>query len=245
MSRIVYGVRPVEEALKAKRVQTLFVADGLEDERGQSGRGVLDAAKQAGVQPVSQPRAALDSLCKGGVHQGVVAVTGEYPYASVEEILHASMKSGRAPLVLVLDGVQDPQNLGALVRTAHVVGADGIVIPRDRAVQVTPTVVKASAGATEHTRIAIVTNVSRTLEELKAGGLWTCGAVATEAPTPWKTDFTVPLALVLGAEGKGIRPLVQKSCDLLVRIPMTGQVASLNVGAAGAMLLYEVTRQRA
>ncbi|MEO6953597.1 MAG: 23S rRNA (guanosine(2251)-2'-O)-methyltransferase RlmB [Polyangia bacterium] len=245
MSRIVYGVRPVEEALKARRVQALFVADGLEEERGHAARGVLEAAKQHNVHPVAQPRAALDGLCKGGVHQGVVAVAGEYPYASVEEILHASMKSGRAPLIVVLDGVQDPQNLGALVRTCHVAGADGVIIPRDRAVQVTPAVVKASAGATEHTRIALVTNVARTLEELKEGGLWTCGAVASEAPTPWKTDLTVPLALVLGAEGKGIRPLVQKSCDLLVRIPMMGQVASLNVGAAGAMLLYEVTRQRA
>lgn len=242
--RLVYGVRPVEEALRARRVHALFVADGLEDERGGPGKAVLDAAKQANVQPVTRPRAALDVLTKGGVHQGVVAVTGEYPYASVEEILHAATKDERVPLVLVLDGVQDPQNFGALVRTAHVVGVDGIVIQRDRAVAVTPAVVKASAGATEHTRIAIVTNIARTLEELKAAGLWTCGAVAQEGEVPWKVDMKVPLALVLGAEGKGIRPLVLRSCDLLVRIPMTGKVASLNVGAAGAMLLYESARQR-
>jgi 23S rRNA (guanosine2251-2'-O)-methyltransferase len=148
-------------------------------------------------------------------------------------------------LVLVLDGIQDPQNFGALVRTAHVVGVDGIVIPRDRQVAVTAAVVKASAGATEHAKIALVTNVARTLEELKAAGLWICGAVAQDGEAPWKIDMKVPLALVLGAEGKGIRPLVLRGCDLLVRIPMIGKVASLNVGAAGAMLLYEAARQRA
>ncbi len=245
MARLVYGVRPVEEALRAKRVQALFVADGIEDDKQGAAQGVLAAAKLAGVQPVAHSRAALDELCKGGVHQGVVAVTGEYPYASVEQILVAAEKAGRPALVLVLDGVQDPQNLGALVRTAHVVGADGIIIPRDRAVAITPSVVKASAGATEHARIALVTNVARTLEELKESKLWVCGAVAEGGVAPWKIDMKVPLALVLGAEGKGIRPLVLRGCDLLVRIPMVGKVASLNVGAAGAMLMYETARQRA
>ena len=243
--RLVYGVRPVEEALRAKRVQALFIADGLADDRGGVGRGVLEAAKVMNIHPVTRPRAALDELAQGGVHQGVLAVTGEYPYASVEQILHAANNSGKPPLVLVLDGVQDPQNFGALVRTAHVSGVDGIIIPRDRAVAVTPAVVKSSAGATEHARIALVTNVARTLEEIKEAGLWTCGAVADGGQSPWKIDMKVPLALVLGAEGKGIRPLVLKGCDLSACIPMSGKVASLNVGVAGAMLLYEVTRQRA
>ena len=165
----------------------------------------------------------------------------------MEQIVHAAKKNetGKAPLILVLDGVQDPQNFGALVRTAHVVGVDGIIIPRDRAVAVTPAVVKASAGATEHALIALVTNVARTLEELKEDGLWMCGAVAEGGQAPWKIDLKVPLALVLGAEGKGIRPLVLRGCDLQVQIPMTGKVASLNVGVAGAMLLYEASRQRA
>jgi 23S rRNA (guanosine2251-2'-O)-methyltransferase len=198
------------------------------------------------VQPVPRPRAGLDELAKGGVHQGVVAVVGEYNYAQLDELLALAKKSGRPPLVLVLDSVQDPQNLGALVRTAHVVGAHGVVIPKDRAVGVTPAVVKASAGATEHVRIATVTNVARALEELKEAGLWIAGAVAAgDSKAPWEIDFTVPIALVLGAEGKGIRPLVQRGCDLLVQIPMEGEVASLNVGAAGAMLLYEIVRQRA
>jgi len=243
MSRVVYGVRPVEEALRARRVHALFIAEGLEDDERGPIKAVLDAAKLAAVPPMPRAKAALDALAKGGVHQGVLAITGEYPYATVEQILTAE-RGNRPPLVLVLDGLQDPQNFGALVRTAHVVGVDGIVIPRDRQVQVTPAVVKASAGATEHARIALVTNVARTLEELKQAGLWICGAVAQEGEPPWRIDMKVPLALVLGAEGRGIRPLVLRGCDLFVRIPMIGKVASLNVGAAGAMLLYEAARQR-
>lgn len=243
MSRVVYGVRPVEEALRAGRVQALFVAEGQEDARGPL-KSIIDAAKAASVPPVPRAKAALDALAKHGVHQGVVAITGEYPYADVEDILAAAQAAGGPPLVLVLDGITDPQNLGALVRTAHVVGVHGIVIPRDRAVGVTPAVVKASAGATEHAKIALVTNVARTLDELKQAGLWVCGAVAQDGEPPWQIDMKAPLALVLGAEGKGIRPLVLRGCDLFVRIPMVGRVASLNVGAAGAMLLYEAARQR-
>jgi 23S rRNA (guanosine2251-2'-O)-methyltransferase len=244
VARVVYGVRPVEEALRARRVQALFVAEGSEEDLRGPLRAVLEAAKAAGIQPTPRARAALDAFAKGGVHQGVVAIGGEYPYSTIEQILAASASAQRIPLVLVLDGVQDPQNLGALVRTAHVVGVDGIVIPKDRAVGVTAAVVKASAGATEHARIALVTNVARALEELKSAGLWVCGAVAQEGEPPWKIDMKAALALVLGAEGKGIRPLVLRGCDLLVRIPMIGKVASLNVGAAGAMLLYEAARQR-
>jgi 23S rRNA (guanosine2251-2'-O)-methyltransferase len=175
----------------------------------------------------------------------VVAVVGEYNYAQLDELIQAAERSGRPPLLLVLDSVQDPQNFGALVRTAHVAGAHGIIIPKDRAVGVTPAVVKTSAGATEHVRIATVVNVARALEELKEANVWIAGAVAAGgSKAPWEIDFTVAIALVLGAEGKGIRPLVLRGCDLLVKIPMLGKVASLNVGAAGAMLLYEVVRQR-
>jgi 23S rRNA (guanosine2251-2'-O)-methyltransferase len=241
MSRIVYGVHPVREALKSGRVQTLFV---LEGDSGPALREINDAAQKANVQPISRARTALDALATGGTHQGVVAITGEYPYAQLDEILDSAKREGRPPLVLVLDSVQDPQNFGALVRTAHVVGFHGIVIPKDRAVGVTAVVVKASAGATEHMRIALVVNVARALEELKKAGVWVVGAVAAGGDAPWKTDLTGPTALVLGAEGKGIRPLVLRGCDLLVRIPMTGKVASLNVGAAGAMLMYEAARQR-
>ena len=242
MARVVYGIHPVREALRSGRVQALFVAEG---EAGAALKEIFDAARAVNVQPVAQLRTQLDALAPGGVHQGAVAIVGEYNYAQLDELLLIAERDGRPPLILVVDSVQDPQNLGALVRTAHVAGAHGIVIPKDRAVGVTPSVVKTSAGATEHVRIATVVNIARALEELKAGQVWIAGAVAAGgSKAPWEIDFTVPIALVLGAEGKGIRPLVLRGCDLLVKIPMFGKVASLNVGAAGAMLLYEVVRQR-
>lgn len=242
MARLVYGVHPVREAIKAGRVQALFVVEG---DASPAMRELLDAARAANVQPVGRPRQVLDALVHGLSHQSAVAVTGEYPYVEPEEILDAAGAAGAPPLVMVLDSVQDPQNLGAIIRTAHVVGAHGLVIPKDRAVGVTPAVVKASAGASEHMKIATVVNVARMLEQLKTAGLWIVGAVAAGGEPPWKIDLAGPTALVLGAEGKGIRPLVLRGCDLLVRIPMAGRVASLNVGAAASMLLYEVARQRA
>jgi len=243
MARVVYGVHPVREALRSGKVQALFVAEG---ETGPALKEILDAARTANVQPIAHVRTQLDALAHGGVHQGAVAVVGEYNYAQLDELVQVAKRAGKPPLLLVLDSVQDPQNLGALVRTAHVAGVHGVVIPKDRAVGVTPTVVKASAGATEHVKIATVVNIARALEELKEAEVWVAGAVAAGgSKAPWEIDFTVPVAIVLGAEGKGIRPLVLRGCDLLVKIPMFGKVASLNVGAAGAMLLYEVVRQRA
>jgi 23S rRNA (guanosine2251-2'-O)-methyltransferase len=241
MARVVYGVHPVREALKTGRVQALFV---LEGESGPALREIFDAAQKANLQPVPRTRAALDLLAHNGVHQGAVAITGEYPYVDVVDILEAAKRSGKPPLIIVLDSVQDPQNLGSLVRSAHVLGAHGVIIPKDRAVGVTATVVKAAAGATEHTYIAQATNLARALEELKAAGVWVAGAVAQGGEPPWKVDLKGPIALVLGAEGKGIRPLVLRGCDLLIQIPMAGRVASLNVGAAGSCLLYEAVRQR-
>jgi 23S rRNA (guanosine2251-2'-O)-methyltransferase len=242
MKRLIYGTHPVREALRAGRVQALFV---LEGESGPQLKEVCEAARAAQVAPVPRARAAIDALVHGAKHQGAVAVVGEYPYAHLDEIIAEADASNRSPLVMVLDSVQDPQNFGALLRTAHVVGAHGVVIPKDRAVGVTATVVKAAAGATEHVKIAAVVNLARALAELKQAGLWIAGAVAADGKAPWQIDLGVPLALVLGSEGKGIRPLVLRSCDLLVKIPMRGQVASLNVAAAGAMLLYEIVRQRA
>ncbi len=242
MARVVYGVHPVREALRSGKVQALFVAEG---ESGAALKEILDAARAANVQSLPHLRSQLDALAHGGVHQGVVAVVGEYNYAQLDELIRVAERAGEPPLLLVLDSVQDPQNLGALVRTAHVAGVHGIVIPKDRAVGITPTVVKTSAGATEHLKIATVVNIARALEELKQAQVWIAGAVAAGgSKAPWEIDFTVPVAIVLGAEGKGIRPLVLRGCDLLVKIPMFGKVASLNVGAAGAMLLYEVVRQR-
>lgn len=244
MSRLVYGVHPVEELLRSrgKEVSLLYLAEG---DASPPLRALADSARRARVLVESLPRAELDALCGGGVHQGVAAVAGELRYPDPHQLLDEVLARGEEPLLLVLDSVQDPQNLGALVRSAHVLGAHGVVLPRDRAAHVTPSVVKASAGATEHLPIAVCVNLARTLDELKERGVWIAGAVAGgEARAPWALDLAGPLALVLGAEGKGLRPLVRKSCDLLVEIPMVGQVASLNVSAAGAVLLYEALRQR-
>jgi 23S rRNA (guanosine2251-2'-O)-methyltransferase len=241
-NRLVYGVRPVEELLRSKReVAVIYTALG---ERSPQIATIAEAARARGVGVTPRERAELDALTDGKLNQGVVAVTGEYRYFSADEIVARATAKLASPLILVLDGVQDPQNLGALIRSAHILGADGIVLPKDRAAQVTAAVVKASAGATEHTAIAQCTNVSRTLEDFKQSGIWTVAAVADGGEPPWKIDFRQPTALVLGAEGKGVRPLVARTCDLRVKIPMAGQVASLNVAAAGAMLLYEALRQR-
>jgi 23S rRNA (guanosine2251-2'-O)-methyltransferase len=241
VARLVYGVHPVREAIRAGRVQALFIAEG---DTGQALRQVVDAAKEAAVMAVPRMRPVLDGLARGGNHQGAVAIVGDYVYAGLEEVIEKA-KAAPNPLILVLDSIQDPQNLGAIIRTAHVAGVHGIVIPKDRAAAVTPTVVKASAGATEHSHIAQVTNVARALEEMKEQSFWIIGAVAQGGVEPWKVDMKGPVALVLGGEGKGIRPLVLRGCDLLARIPMAGQVASLNVAAAGAILMYEAARQRA
>ncbi len=240
MSRLLFGTHAVENALRSRRVEMIFVVDA-EVKRLAS---LLELARQAKIPISERSRSELDSFAHGGLHQGICAVAGEFQYSSVEAILAAGKEAGRSPLVLVLDGVQDPQNLGALVRSAHVFGCDGVIVPRDRAVHVNATVVKASAGATEHMRIALCTNVARTLEELKAAGLWIAGSETANSQPPWSCDLTVPLALVLGAEGAGIRPLVLRGCDMRVCIPMQGNVGSLNVAAAGASLLYEILRQR-
>jgi 23S rRNA (guanosine2251-2'-O)-methyltransferase len=179
-------------------------------------------------------------MAEGKPHQGVVATSGEFEYWAIEDIL-----AQKPTLLLVLDGVQDPQNLGALVRSANVLGVDGVIVPKDRAAQVTATVVKASAGATEHTRIAQVTNISRALEQIREAEIWIVGTAVEGTSWPWQVDFKLPTAIVLGSEGKGMRPLVREHCDVLCKIPMHGQVESLNVSASGAILLYEVTRQRA
>jgi 23S rRNA (guanosine2251-2'-O)-methyltransferase len=175
-------------------------------------------------------------------HQGVVAVTSSKQYADLDDIVEA--KRGEYALIVVLDGVEDPHNLGAILRTADAAGADGLVIPERRAVGVTGTVAKTSAGASEHLPIAKVTNIARTLEELKARELWTVGLDERGKQTYDSIDYKMNCALVLGAEGKGLHDLVAKKCDFLVSIPMLGKVPSLNVSVAAGVVLYEVVRQR-
>jgi 23S rRNA (guanosine2251-2'-O)-methyltransferase len=242
--RIVYGVNPVRELLRAggEGVSELWLADGAARggplaELERLGRGARTKVRVA-------PRQKLDRLAGTDRHQGAVAVVADYRYAEPEELLASARSSGRPPLLVVLDGVEDPQNLGAVIRSAHALGAHGVVIPKDRAVGVTAAAAKASAGAVERCPVARVTNVSKTLEALQGEGVWSV-ALAADGERPLASlDLRGPIALVLGSEGEGIRPLVRRTCDLSASIPMTGGFESLSVSSAAAIALYEASRQR-
>ena len=238
---VIYGINAVGEALKSRGrgFEYVGVARERHDHRVQR---IIDECRRVGVAVRFVTRQDIDRLAGTASHQGVVAVTSAKTYAEVEEIL--GRRRGEHALVVVLDGVEDPYNLGAIIRTADGAGADGVLIPERRAAGVTATVAKASAGAVEHMPIAKITNVARTLEELKNRNVWTVG-LDERAPQAYDAlDYNMDCALVLGAEGKGLHELVRKKCDFLVSIPMLGQVASLNVSVAAAVVLYEIARQR-
>ena len=242
MSRLVYGVGPVRELVKA-RAQAVHVVYLLGGEQNPALKDLVKLCNERKVALEERERGELDALASSDArHQGVIAITGEFQYADLDDVLDAV--TGR-PLIVFLDGVEDPRNLGAIVRSAHVLGAHAVVVAKDRAAPVTPVTVKTSAGATEHLPICRVTNIVRALESVKERGLWVVGAFAKRAQAPSAVDLTGPIALVLGAEGRGIRALVERNCDHRVEIPMTGHVASLNVSVAAGILLYEASRQRA
>jgi 23S rRNA (guanosine2251-2'-O)-methyltransferase len=242
--RHLYGINPVLEALRARpdQLERLLVAEGHLS--ASAAAEILSRARDGGVKVERVPRERLNGLTAGGVHQGVVARVRTFEYATVEDILAVAASSGRPPLVVVLDGIQDPHNLGAIIRSAHALGAHGVIIAQDRAAQVTGAVAKASAGAVEHCAVARVTNVRRALEELKEAGLWVAAADPGGTVTLPEASLDGPLALVVGAEGPGVRKGVLDACDHRVRIPMLGKVASLNASVSAALLLYEVLCQR-
>lgn len=243
--RVVYGVNPVRELLAARAgdVAVVYVAAG---KSGGALRDLRAAARRAGVAVEDREPAELARLAGGGLHQGVVAVAGAFAYADLGAVLADVAAAGRPALLVVLDGVQDPQNLGAVIRSAAALGADAVVIPQDRAAGVTAAAVKASAGATEHVPVVQVVNLSRALDTMRAAGVWPVAAVMEGGVAPSALDLTVPTAVVLGAEGRGLRPLVAKHCDFRASIPMAADgVASLNVSVAAGVLLYEARRQRA
>jgi 23S rRNA (guanosine2251-2'-O)-methyltransferase len=238
---VIYGIHAVEEALKARgrAFEYVGVARERKDSRVQR---VIESCRTAGVAVRFLPRAQVERLAGNASHQGVVAVASAKAYSDLDEVLER--RRGEHAFVVVLDGVEDPHNLGAILRTADAAGADGVVIPERRAVGVTATVAKASAGASEHLPIARVTNISRALEELKAREVWTVG-LDERAPQSYdQLDYKMHCALVVGAEGKGLHDLVRKRCDFLVSIPMLGKVPSLNVSVAAAVVMYEMARQR-
>lgn len=238
---VLYGIHAVSEALKTRGrgFQQVAVARERHDARLQK---ILEQCRAAGVPVRHVPREELDRLANRAPHQGVVAITAEKEYGDVDDLLAA--KRGQHAFLLLLDGIEDPHNLGAIIRTADAAGADGIVIPERRAVGVTATVAKASSGAVEHVPIARVTNVARTLEDLKQRNIWTVGLDERGPQSYDQLDYNMDCALVLGAEGKGLHDLVRKRCDFLVSIPMLGRVPSLNVSVAAGIVMYEVARQR-
>lgn len=238
---IIFGIHAVTEALRSRpqSISHIAIARGRSDAKLQK---IIEAARAAGVALRFEPRQALDRLSSGGTHQGVIATVTAKGYCDIADVI--AQRRGKFAFALVLDGIEDPHNLGAIIRTADAAGADGIIIPERRATGVTGTVAKASAGAVEHLPIARVTNISRALEELKSKNIWTIGLDERGSQTYDQLDYKMDCALVLGAEGKGLHEHVRKHCDFVVSIPMLGHVPSLNVSVATAIVMYEVVRQR-
>lgn len=243
MREILYGRHPVRECLRARHrhIHSLILAEGVKT--GGIVGEILGLAAGLKLPVKRAPRLQLDRIAE--VHQGVALEVGGYPYVEVDAILGQARKVEELPFILALDHLQDPHNLGALLRTAEIVGVHGVIIPGRRAVGVTPAVVSASAGASEHLRIARVTNLVRTLELLKESDVWVVGLENSSQAQPYhQADLNMPLALVVGAEGQGLSRLVHRTCDLLIRLPVRGQIASLNASVAGGVALYAALAAR-
>ena len=237
---ILYGRNPVREALRSGRpARKLVVADGLAEEPRL--REILDLAAGRGIPVEVAARGRLDDIAHSEHHQGVAGYFHGRPPLRLEDVLE---RSHHPALLLVLDGVQDPQNLGALIRSAEAVGADAVIVPRHRAAGLTPAAVKASAGASEHLAVLSVPNLAQALARIGEAGIWRIGLAAEATERYDRVDFREPTAIVIGGEGEGLRVLTRRSCDRLVALPMAGRVASLNAAAAGAAILYEAFRQR-
>jgi 23S rRNA (guanosine2251-2'-O)-methyltransferase len=240
---MIYGIHPVMEALESSRLQfqKIFIST---HKSHPSIQRIVNLASQRHIPIASTTKEALEQIAHGGLHQNVVGLLEEIPYVDMREILSQWKKMGRKALFLILDGIQDPQNLGSLIRTALGCGAHGIIIPKHRAAKITPTVVKASAGAVAHLPIARVVNIATTVDTLRKEKIWVYGASGEAKDLIYELDLNIDLAIVIGAEGKGIRPLVKKKCDRLFSIPMKGPLASFNASISAGMILYEVMRQR-
>jgi 23S rRNA (guanosine2251-2'-O)-methyltransferase len=239
---VLYGLHPVEEAIRSgsRQLDHVTVARERRDDRLER---LIELCRTAGIRVALEPRDQLTRLARTDAHQGVLAVVRERKFLGIEDLL-AGSEAARHRFFLALDGVEDPHNLGALLRTADGAGVDGVVLPERRSAPVTATVAKTSAGASEHVRIARVTNLVRALEQMKQKNVWVLGLDERGTPDYTEFDFRTNCVLVLGREGAGLHDLVKKTCDHLLRIPMAGQVSSLNVSVAGAIVMYEAMRQR-
>lgn len=240
MSEVIIGRNAVLEALKSDReIEKITVAKGAEG----SVKQIVAKAKDKKIPLYYSEKSRMDKAADGGAHQGVIAVVSDYQYSTVDDILALAEKRGEKPFVIILDGLEDPHNLGAIMRTAECAGAHGIIIPKRRSVSVTETVAKTSAGAVEYMPCARVTNIGRTIDELKDRGLW-IGAVDMGDTYYYQQDLTGSIGLVIGGEGSGVSRLVKDKCDFVVSIPMKGRITSLNASNAASILMYEVVKQR-
>jgi 23S rRNA (guanosine2251-2'-O)-methyltransferase len=242
-SPLIFGVLPVLEVLRAgtRRIEKILVAEGAHEKRLSE---LLDLAREKRVPFQKIPRANLSRFVENGAnHQGVIAFVAAADYTDADELFE-EIATKENTLAVILDGLEDPRNLGAILRTVDCVGADGVFIPERRAVGLTETVAKTSAGATEYVKIAKVTNISRLIDEMKERNIWTVGTSADAKLNYTDWDWTQKSALVLGSEGKGLHRLVAEKCDVLVKIPLLGQIESLNVSVAAGVILYEAIRQR-
>lgn len=241
MENKIEGRNAVLEALRAgKPIDKLYVLDGCPDGPV---RTIIREAKKGDTIINYVKKERLDQLSETGHHQGVIAMAASYEYATVEEILEKAKEKGEAPFIFVLDNIEDPHNLGAMIRTANLAGAHGVIIPKRRAVGLTPTVARTSAGAINYTPVAKVTNLKQTMEQLKKEGMWFVCADMDGTPY-YQMDLKGPMGLVIGNEGEGVSRLIKETCDFVASIPMKGDIDSLNASVAAGILAFEIARQR-
>ncbi len=242
MEDIIYGTNPVLEALEAGReIDKILLLDGARHSRISR---ITAIAKERGITYRFVSRQSLDRLCEGENHQGVAAYAAAHSYVEVDDILNLARERNEAPFVIIAENLSDPHNLGSIIRTANAAGAHGVIIPKNRSVGLNSTVSKVSAGAVEHTYVARVSNIASTLEKLKKEGLWIAGTALEGETAHYDCDLTGALGIVIGSEGEGMSRLVRERCDFLVKIPMIGEIESLNASVAAGVLIYEALRQR-
>lgn len=236
------GKNPVLEALRADRtINRIYIEKGLKDPVMEK---IYAEARNKGIVVSYVDKARLDQMSETRNHQGVIADVAPYSYAEVDDILEKANSLGQPPLVLILDGITDPNNLGSIIRTAECAGVHGIILPKRRAAALTPVVAKVAAGAAEHMLVARVTNLTRTIQDLKEKGLWIAGADMSGDTVYYDYDYESPLAVVIGSEGEGISRLVRENCDVLLRIPMYGKINSLNAAVAAALIVFRAVEKR-
>ncbi len=238
----IYGTNPVLEALNSGReIDKIFIQEGARHGRLAQ---ITAAAKKRGIRYTEVSRKKLDDLSEGGNHQGVLAFAAVHSYAEIDDIINLAREKGEKPLVIIAEGLNDPHNLGSIIRTANAAGAHGVIIPKNRSVGLTSTVAKVSAGAIEHTLVARCTNVASCIEKLKDMGLWIVGTALEGSMPIYECDMKGATGIVIGSEGEGLSRLVREKCDFLVKIPMLGQTESLNASVAAGVIIYEAVRQR-